>query len=76
MNRISKFGLRNESPSSGGAVWGLWGFSVGACMLGRAVVDASCISKGDVEINNVVLFILVWKRTIGSGTWQLKGNAA
>ena len=32
--------------------------------------------KGDVEINNVVLFILVWKRTIGSGTWQLKGNAA
>ena len=45
-------------------------------MLGRAVVDASCISKGDVEINNVVLLILVWKRTIGSGTWQLKGNAA
>lgn len=45
-------------------------------MLGRAAVDASCISKGDVEINNVVLFILVWKRTIGSGTWQLKGNAA
>lgn len=45
-------------------------------MLGRAVVDASCISKVDVEINNVVLFILVWKRTIGSGTWQLKGNAA
>lgn len=45
-------------------------------MLGRAAVDASCISKGDVEINNVVLFILVWKRAIGSGTWQWKGNAA
>ena len=68
MNRISKFGLRNESPSSGGADWSLRGFSVGACMLGRAAVDAACISKGDVEINNVVLFILVWKRTIGSGT--------
>lgn len=37
-------------------------------MLGRAAVDASCISEGDVEINNVLLFILVRKRTIGSGT--------
>lgn len=76
MNRISKFGLRNESPSSGGAVRSRRGFLVGACMFGRAAVDASCISKGDVEINNVLLFILVRKRTIGSGTWQLKGNAA
>ena len=68
MNRISKFGLRNESPSSGDADWSLRGFLVGACMFGRAAVDASYISKGDVEINNVLLFILVWKRTIGSGT--------
>lgn len=76
MNRISKFGLRNESPSSGDAVRSRRGFLVGACMFGRAAVDASYISKGDVEINNVLLFILVRKRTIGSGTWQLKGNAA
>lgn len=68
MNRISKFGLRNESPSSGDAVRSRRGFSVGACMFGGAAVDASYISKGDVEINNVLLFILVRKRTIGSGT--------
>lgn len=37
-------------------------------MFGGAAVDASCISKSDVEINNVLLFILVRKRTIGSGT--------
>ena len=41
---------------------------VGALLFGRAVDDASSLFDGDVKINNVLLFILVRKRTIGSGT--------